>query len=270
MQAHADPVTQPMAKRTENVMKRPIDNDIKKTTLASVIKRVIRRAGFEVHRYIPGRSETARFVTMLATHRVDLVLDVGANVGWFGKLLREADFAGKIVSFEPLAAAREVLLEISEQDPLWEVAPCAAIGEEDGDIELNVAGNSVSSSVLEMLENHVHVAPESKYVGKENVPLRKLDTIAPDCIGDDSVLFLKIDTQGYEDRVLKGAQQLLKRIVGMQLELSLVPLYEGQCLFDEMIDYVKSHGFDLWAISSAFTDPDSGRLLQVDATFFRR
>jgi hypothetical protein len=61
----------------------------------------------------------------------------------------------------------------------------------------------------------------------------------------------------------------MERIMGLKIELSLVPLYEGQMLFNDLIDYVRTAGFDLWGLWPEFTDPRSGRLLQVDATFFR-
>ena len=80
---------------------------------------------------------------------------------------------------------------------------------------------------------------------------------------------MKIDTQGYEDRVLKGATELLNRTTGVQLELSLIPLYKGQLLYDEIIKKLEAIGFELWSINPVFTEPVTGRLLQVDATFFR-
>jgi hypothetical protein len=84
------------------------------------------------------------------------------------------------------------------------------------------------------------------------------------------VLFLKIDTQGYEDRVLRGAETLLKRTRGLQLELSLVPLYAGQRQFDELLPELQAAGFELWNMTPAFVDPVHGRLLQIDATLFQR
>lgn len=197
-----------------------------------------------------------------------MVFDVGANTGQFGQSLREAGFRGRIVSFEPLAAAREKLLAVSQKDNKWDVAPRAAIGNEDGEIEIHIAGNSVSSSVLDMLDAHANAAPGSRYVGSEKVPLRRLDSIALDYLHPDSVAFLKIDTQGYEDRVLQGASNLLKKTAGLQLELSFVPLYDGQRLYDEMVSQLKLLGFELWSMSPVFSDPQTGRLLQVDATFF--
>jgi len=205
---------------------------------------------------------------MLSSHGVNLVFDVGANTGQFAQALRDEGFAGRIVSFEALAAAHEQLRLSSKNDPLWEVAPQAAIGVEDGEIDIHIADNSVSSSVLEMLPTHTDIAPSARYVGTERVPLRRLDSLAHPYLTSDSV-FLKVDTQGYEDRVLAGASLILKHVVGVQLEVSLVPLYEGQCLFPEMVQRLKHEGFELWAVWQSFIDEASGRLLQADATFFR-
>ena len=230
---------------------------------------MLHRVGFELRRFSVEQSENARFISMLRTHNVNLIFDVGANAGQFGVLLREIGFEGKIVSFEPLSDARESLQNISRNDPLWQIALQTAIGEENGEIEIQIAGNSQSSSVLDMLDTHVRAAPDSKYIGKEKVALRTLDSIAPDYMDSDSIAFIKIDTQGYETQVMNGAKKLMSQIVGLQVEISLVPLYKGQCLFDEMLKKLKNDGFELWSISSVFSDPNTAQLLQVDATFFR-
>ena len=230
---------------------------------------MLHRVGFELRRFSVEQSENARFISMLRTHNVNLIFDVGANAGQFGVLLREIGFDGKIVSFEPLSDARESLQNISRNDPLWQIALQTAIGEENGEIEIQIAGNSQSSSVLDMLDTHVRAAPDSKYIGKEKVALRTLDSIAPDYMDSNSIAFIKIDTQGYETQVMNGAKKLMSQIVGLQVEISLVPLYKGQCLFDEMLKKLKNDGFELWSISTVFSDPNTAQLLQVDATFFR-
>ena len=230
---------------------------------------MLHRVGFELRRFSVEQSENARFISMLRTHNVNLIFDVGANAGQFGVLLREIGFDGKIVSFEPLSDARESLQNISRNDPMWQIALQTAIGEENGEIEIQIAGNSQSSSVLDMLDTHVRAAPDSKYIGKEKVALRTLDSIAPDYMDSNSISFIKIDTQGYETQVMNGAKKLMSQIVGLQVEISLVPLYKGQCLFDEMLKKLKNDGFELWSISTVFSDPNTAQLLQVDATFFR-
>ncbi|MHB8392425.1 MAG: FkbM family methyltransferase, partial [Acidobacteriaceae bacterium] len=184
--------------------------------LKRLIKTLIRGAGFDLKRYRPDRSEAAQFLVILSVHAVNLVLDVGANGGHFGQQLRLAGYRGRIVSFEPLSSVREQLLAASRNDDKWDVAPQAAIGNEDGEIEIHIAGNSASSSVLDMLDAHAAAAPESRYIGSEKVPLRRLDTLAPHYMHPDSVLFIKVDTQGYEDRVLQGASRLLEKAIGLQ------------------------------------------------------
>jgi len=237
--------------------------------LKRLVRSTVRGLGFELTRFQPATADDARIAAMLRQHRVDTVLDVGANAGQFGQMLRDAGYQGRIVSFEPLSAARETLAKVSRLDARWQIAERAAIGDEDGEITIHISANSFSSSVLDMLSAHSDAAPESVYVGEETVPLRRLDTLAPQFLQQDSVLFVKIDTQGYEDRVLRGGTATLARAVGLQLEMSLVKLYDGQQQFDELYQELRQAGLELWGISPAFIDPRTGRLLQVDATFFR-
>lgn len=237
--------------------------------LEALIRRSANRLGIDIHRHRPEASESGRLSTMLATHGVDLVLDVGANTGQFAMTLREAGYKGRLVSFEPLSSAYAQLLRASHDDPRWEVAPRTAIGDHEGEIEIHIAGNSVSSSALDMLDSHVLAAPGSACVGREQVPLSRLDTLAPDYLTPATVPFLKIDTQGYEDRVLDGAIEMLDKTMGLQLELSFVHLYEGQLLYDALTERLRALGYSIWAIWPGICDPYSGRMLQVDATFFR-
>ena len=145
----------------------------------------------------------------------------------------------------------------------------SAIGATDSEVEIHIAANSQSSSILDMLDAHLSAAPESIYIGLEKVPLRKLDTLAPQFLTDDSVLCIKVDTQGYEEYVLSGAVDTLSRAIVLQLELSLVQLYAGQKLMPDIVSILKKMGFNLWGMIPVFADPDSGRMLQVDGIFCR-
>jgi FkbM family methyltransferase len=239
--------------------------------LRDVAKRLARMLGLEVRGFNPSSSQAAQMRTMLSSHGVNLIFDVGANVGQFGRELRwHVGYSGRIVSFEPMRAAHAALTKAAAGDRLWEVAPRAAIGAEHGSIAINVAANSVSSSVLPILAAHVSAAPMSRYSGSETVPMVPFDDVAPQYFTDNSIAFLKIDTQGYESQVLQGARQTLARVIGAQLELSLIPLYAGQQLMPDLIDYMQTMGFNLWGIAPTFAEADSGRMLQVDATFFRQ
>ena len=235
-----------------------------------IIKKLARSLGVDLKRYNVQTSEAAKMQRLLAYHNIDLVFDVGANIGQYAKLLRELGYSGRIVSFEPLSSAYSQLKAVSKKDPLWEIAPQAAIGNQEGEIVINIAGNSYSSSALPMLDAHLESAPESAYSGSETVKLSRLDTLAKDYIKSETKsIFLKIDVQGLEKQVLEGATAILPLVKGIKLELSLVPLYEGQVLFKEMIDIIEKLGYELYGIEPGFTAEKTGRMLQMDGIFFK-
>ena len=199
---------------------------------------------------------------------IDLVFDVGANTGQFAREIRDGGFKGRIVSFEPLTTAHRELARAAARDASWTVHERCALGDREGSVALNVAGNSVSSSILEMAAAHATAAPESAYVGHEQTALVTLDSVAHQYLGGTQRPFLKIDTQGFEWQVLTGAEQTLPSIRGVLCELSLVVLYEGQHLWRDMIDRLEAAGFTLWGLQPGFMDR-RGRNLQSDAIFFR-
>jgi FkbM family methyltransferase len=234
------------------------------------IRNFLRKAGIEAYRYSVHTSTGAQLHRLLAHCNVDLVLDVGANSGHYATELRAHGYAGRIVSFEPLESAHAQLTAAAGGDSRWGVAPRMALGDAEGKIDIHVAGNSLSSSILDMLPEHERAAPGSAFVGSESVTLRRLDGVAPDYLSDAKSVLLKIDTQGYEDRVLKGAAGVLDRVTAIQAELSLVPLYAGQPLFDEMREKIEALGFVLFAVFPGYVHERTGQTLQIDGFFVRR
>lgn len=236
-------------------------------------KQTIRKAllliGLDVHRYSAMSSSEAQLDCILKMSGVDLILDVGANEGQFVENIRAGGFRGEVVSFEPLTHAYKMLLERSQNDPKWHIHPQCAIGNQQGEININVSANSVSSSILPMLENHLTSAPQSAYLRQEKVQISKLDDVSSPYMNRAIAPFLKIDTQGYESYVLDGAQETLQRCKGVLLELSLIPLYEGQPQWRQMVDRLEALGFSLWALVPEFTDHKTGRTLQVNGIFLR-
>jgi FkbM family methyltransferase len=214
-------------------------------------------------------SAEARLFWHFKTHRIDTIIDVGANDGGYGNLLRRGGYDGSILSFEPLDQEHARLKSSARGDDRWFVAPRMAHGSENGEVEIHVAGNSASSSILPMNRSHEDGAPESRYVGAQRVPLRRLDEIQHAAIDRSTHLFLKVDTQGFEMSVLAGAEMLMHRLSGVQLEHSLTELYDGQILSVEMIQWLREHGFCLWNVIPGFVDPSTGRPLQFDGIFFR-
>jgi FkbM family methyltransferase len=230
-----------------------------------LIQRQFRKFGWEIHRFV--ETEMAQVAGQLRRRRIDVVLDIGANEGQFASALLSTGYTGSIVSFEPLPDPYRKLSRQAKWHDRWEVAPRSAVGATTGAIEINIAGNSVSSSILPILEGHTSAAPMSKYVGKEMVPMITLDSFKSHTLLNRP--FIKIDTQGYEMEVLRGAEELLTDATGVQVEVSIAPLYTGQPDCFELLNFIRGAGFELWTITPGFREPQSGRLLQMDAVFFR-
>ncbi|MCU1242322.1 MAG: FkbM family methyltransferase [Candidatus Acidoferrum typicum] len=239
------------------------------TAVKNATRSTLRRIGFDLIRYNPQKTHEAALGRLLAVREIDTVLDIGANEGQYATMVRRAGFRGRIISFEPLAEAHSKLRQAAARDPLWTVAPRMALGDDEGTLLMHVAANSASSSALSMLDAHLDAAPESAYIGCETVPVSRLDRVAEEMGVGGRNLFLKIDVQGFEPKVLGGAPRLLDRIRGVQLELSLVPLYDGETLFLSQVDCLARKGFDLWGLMPSFIDKKTGRTLQVDGIFFR-
>ena len=237
--------------------------------ITKVIQRAANLAGFDIRRLGHDSKTVRELLKGIERFEIDLILDVGANEGQFSEELLSLGYKGRLVSFEPLSDAHRALEKAAGRYSSWTAHPRCAVGAQDGEVTINIAGNSVSSSILPMLESHVSASAGSAYIGAEKAPVFRLDTAAPPYLRDARKPFLKIDAQGYEWQVLDGAGAILPRMSGVLCELSLVPLYEGQRLWIELIRRLEGEGFTLWSIHRGFTDPGDGRTLQVDAAFFR-
>jgi FkbM family methyltransferase len=229
------------------------------------VRLLLNRAGFEVTR----EHFKHRFVYSLGQHGIDTVIDIGANTGQFGHLLRRSGFRGRIHSVEPLQSAFAALQAGAASDPRWTVQH-AAVSDEPGTLTMNVSGNSVSSSVLPMLDRHAVAAPQAQYVATEQVVATTVDDILTHADLNPETALLKVDVQGYEKAVLDGAAKTLDRFAAVRTEMSLVALYDGQPLLAELVEYLGGHGFELWSVEPGFVEPGTRRLLQLDGVFFRR
>lgn len=233
-------------------------------TLLHRLRMRARRLGWDV-----SRVATHGPADLITRRGVDLVFDVGANHGQYAQMLREQGYGGAIHSFEPLPAAFDALREAAARDGMW-TAHNVALAAHDGTARINVAGNhGVSSSMLPMLPRHLEAAPGSEYVEQVEVVQRTLDSIWADVVTPPARPFLKLDVQGLEGAVLDGAKRSVSELVGMQIELSLVPLYDGAAGYREILDRVEGLGMRLVDLVPGFRDQSNGELLQVDAVFIR-
>jgi FkbM family methyltransferase len=231
-------------------------------------KKLFNKIGFDIRRYNYLSSPKLRRLKLLRQYDIDLIFDVGANIGQYGRELRESGYKGRLISFEPLSEAYNKLNKATIGDTLWE-AVNIALGNFDGNSLINISCNSYSSSLLDILPSVVKNCPEAAYIDKQEVVVRKIDSIINNYWNQPARLYVKIDTQGYERNVIEGALSSLSKIIGFEMELSLITLYEGETLYIEMINYLFSKGYDIMSLDPGFSDNDTGRLLQVDCIFFR-
>lgn len=234
----------------------------------TIIHGAIGKSGFDAVPISSIRHSTGRRARLLRALEVDIVIDVGANAGQFASELRAAGYRGKMISVEPMAAAFEKLSARAAHDPNWMPVQCA-LGESDGESTLHIAGNSASSSFLDMLPVHEEAAPGTAYVGSERVAVRRLESLLSEYVSMCRRPYLKVDTQGYELAVLRGAGRQLRALAAIQVEVSLARLYAGAPMADEVDAFVTGSGYGLAGIEPGFTEPISGRLLQMDAIYVR-
>jgi FkbM family methyltransferase len=236
-----------------------------------ITKKIFQNFGILIRKYNPATSEELRRIKLLEHYNIDLVFDIGANKGQYASGIIDAGYKNKIVSFEPLTSAYSVIQAESKKYGNWTVAPRCAIGAKNEQIEINISANSVSSTLLNMLDSHVEGAPESKIIGKEKVQVFPLDEIGTNYTAAAKSVFLKIDVQGFEQEVLKGATAIIEKAKGIEMEISLIPLYENQnWLLPQVLEYMTEKGFIMTSIVPAFTDHKTGKVLQCNGIFFRK
>ena len=240
---------------------------IERGMIARLVETGLKPFGLRLQRRRPERDPVQHLVLKAAEHGISTILDVGANRGQFGHLLRDEGYTGRIVSFEPLPTCHAALQTASRSDPSWDIAPRCALGSSDGTAEMRVAENLVSSSILPVMDRSTDTHAPSRQIACEEVPLHRLDTLLD--LTRPGPFALKIDTQGFELEVLKGATETLKDTPLVLLEMSLAPLYEGGAGFAELYAWMEQAGYRCIGITPGFSNVEHHEQLQADALFVR-
>jgi FkbM family methyltransferase len=206
-------------------------------------------------------------------HLVDLVhrlnvnvfLDVGANRGFFSKHLRMSGYRGRLISFEPIPEDQERIRVLAANDPSWTVCGYA-LGSADGckDFQINLSGEETTLSSFLPLK----ARPEATRT--ISVDVHRLDQVLPNLISGvrSPRVFLKMDTQGFDDQVLEGASRCIDQILGVQSEISVIPLYEGMPHYTESLARYERSGFQLMNLFVVNRTSDGG-VLEYDCVMAR-
>ncbi len=228
--------------------------------MKTVIRKLLKATGRDIVRAQP------RLIDFLQHRRIDQVIDVGANTGQFAASLRKEGYKGNIVSLEPLASVFLELQRNCAADPNWTAINVAA-GETDETAQIAVAENTVFSSIKKTTSAAGDFDPQSRTIASETIRVKRLEELMADIKGN---IFLKIDTQGYEAQVLAGAGSFMDRVLGVQMELPCVHLYEGVWSMAEAMKAMEALGFTLFQMQPVnFSKTDAVAPIELDCLFGR-
>lgn len=199
---------------------------------------------------------------------INTIIDVGANEGQFIKYINKVLPNKKIYAFEPIKACYDQLVENTKSLNIT-LFNCG-LSDQNSTTEINISNNLASSSILEMDNLHIQTYPGSYYTTKQAIQLKRLDdTISINQIQKN--LLLKIDVQGYENKVIAGGENIIAQSKVVLIESCFKTLYKDQWLFDDIYTYFVRKGFRfmgfLWEESSISSFQNSSLPLFADSIF---
>ena len=201
----------------------------------------------------------------------DLIVDVGANVGQYGTFLRQrCDYAGHIVSFEPIPELADECLRAAAGDRFWRVER-TALGATSGTATFNVMARDTFSSFLAPDAHQPDSFETCNRVARTiTVPVATLDELLGSLLKETQATraFLKLDTQGFDLQVVAGAHAVIDHFVGIQTEVEVTPLYQGAPSMDRTIETLRELNFEPSAVFP--TNDHFPFLIDMDSFFVRR
>ena len=202
-------------------------------------------------------------VRNLEDSNVSNVIDVGANVGQFGLDIRRHGFKGQIVSYEPVNETFGLLTQTTRRHQPWKAIQLG-LGAAESERTINISGNDgLSSSLLEMGSLHLENFPDSATVSRQNISISTIDNQLVVLGLRPQEIMLKLDVQGFEAEVLKGASQSISKIPLCYLEVSITPLYEGEVSYLPILIELSKYGHEVIDVFRGIK-ASNGKLLQLD------
>lgn len=217
-----------------------------------------------VYQFEPSNQDKFKWIKRL---NITTVVDVGSHQGEFASELYQILPEAKFYCFEPLRS-NFIELQSNLNFPNFKLFNLA-VGDCQGNIEMYNNNFSPSSSILKCSELHKETFPFSAVEELKKIEINTLDYILNDIELEDDIL-LKIDVQGYEDKVIRGAENILDRVKVVIVETSFRELYEGQVLFTDIYEILSKRGFVYSGSLEELKSPSDGIPLQQDSLFIKR
>ena len=210
-----------------------------------------------------------QLVKLLRAMPLKVVVDVGANAGQSIDFFRGIGFGGRIVSYEPTPNLFAALEDRFRIDDRWS-GHQIALGAATQTMALNVYRADVFNSFLTPSEfgKDRFATLDNGIVTAIEVPVRRLDEVWDDHVASSGAL-LKVDTQGFDLEVLRGAAGRLDRIDVVMTELAVNAIYEGAPTPSEVFSFMENAGFELFGLFPLSRDRSRVRLVEADCVFLR-
>ena len=231
--------------------------------IIKIIRKPLNLIGLDIKKFRP----EVDYLKFLEKCEIKTVLDIGAHTGQFAKEIRGKLPQAMIYSFEPLKDCYQDLVRNMSQDQNFE-AYNFALGDKESRQEINRSISSPSSSLLTMGNLHEEMYPHTKGGTKEEIEIKCLDDIFNNSNLEKEIL-VKIDVQGYEDRVIKGGAHIISQARIILMENSFLELYKGQALFDDIYEIMKRLGFRYQGRIHQRLNPMTGETLYEDSIFIK-
>lgn len=197
-----------------------------------------------------------------------VAIDVGAHTGRMAARIRKVFTNARVYAFEPASGPGSVLRERAERDPGIVPVPIA-LGSASGESTIYETSNPHYSSLLRPAASAVHdTAGAAAVVDRSRVQVSRLDDWAART-GVERVDLMKLDVQGYELEVLRGAGRLLDSVRAVYAEAHLTPAYEGAASYSEIDLYLRRHGLTVHQVHELMTRGDDLQTVQLDALWIR-
>jgi len=204
--------------------------------------RIANLFGYELIKRKKSPTLISHISELIKIHKIDLILDVGANDGQFASLLRQSGYAGEIFSFEPVKYTFSKLALASKNDSLWKVFQFG-LGDLCENLEINVSKASDLSSILSANKFGTSEYPNIEVGYKELIKIETLDNFFIENNLAGRSIFLKMDTQGYDLKVFQGAKNSVKNIKVILSEISFIPIYDEMPHWVDVISLYESFNF---------------------------
>ena len=221
--------------------------------------------GYELIKLKKHPTLESHLMNMLKHHNIDTVLDVGANVGEFGKMIRKRGYVGTIHSFEPVQELYDQLNNASENDSNW-YSHKMALGSKNEDKQINIMNKSTFSSFQKLSDFGRQKFPKVEPMSHEIVNISTVnDFISQTIIEPESKkILLKIDTQGYDIEVFRGSLSSIQNITLILTEMSIQAIYTQTIAYLDFLQELNTYGFIVTGIYPISRRKEDFSLVEVD------